>query len=90
MGVRVEVAVAVGLDVGLGEGVNDGSGLGVGVVVEVRVGTGVKVDAWEGIVTGAGRQATRATARTRIRITRSGSLFFLDGEERVMIIDLPI
>ena len=90
MGVSVEVAVAVGLEVGLGEGVNDGSGVGVGVMVEVRVGRGVIVDGWEGIITGAGWQATSVTDKTRIRMNRSGSLFFLDGEERVMIIDLPL
>jgi len=90
VGVSVEVAVVVGLELGLGEGVNVMVGVCVGVMVVVRVGRGVTVHVWEGLLTDAGWQAASTSAKTRIRMNRSSSLFFLDGEERVMIIDLPI
>lgn len=90
VGVSVGVAVRVGLALGIGDAVEVGVWLTVGNTVEVMVGLRTIVWVGVGFSKAGPLHATSSAAMTIMHGIYLNCLFFIDGEERVMIIDLPM
>lgn len=90
VGVSVGVAVRVGLALGIGDAVEVGVWLAVGDTVEVMVGLTAIVWVGVGLNTVGLPQAISNEAMTISHGIYLNCLFFINGEERVMIIDLPM
>ena len=90
VGVSVVVAVRVGLALGIGDAVEVGVWLVVGDTVEVMLGLRTIVWVGVGFSTAGLPHATSNQAMKIMHGIDLNCLFFIDGEERVMIIDLPM
>jgi hypothetical protein len=90
VGVRVGAVVRVGVALELGEMVNVGDWVLVAVTVEVLVSLGAIVHIGDGFGVAVMLQATcnQATSTNQNNVFRC--FLWANGEERVMIIDLPM
>ena len=90
VGVSVGVLVSVGLGLGLGVEVEVGANVSVGDTVEVSVRLGLIVQEGVGLDAKGLLHPTNTAAHNRIQEKNLICLLFIDSEERVMIIDLPV